>query len=254
MPIVESGPFNFAGTEAMAKIIHGTDEMKALLVRVGMDQERGGWNAPSDCNGDFVYVPVPEQPDAFFHQDLQQNYGEVVQSLDRFCTDHGCDLRRDLHFPETLEQHAMHLDPDFVHLTYGNRGNEKGNRFRNLIEDDLLVFYTGFRQLPEVDGTLNYALVGLFVIQEVISADDVPRERWHENAHTRRSNRCTNDVIVRAKAGVSGRCDHCIPIGSLHHKAGGGRKRAYRVREDLLEAWGGLSVRNGWIQRNGTPP
>jgi hypothetical protein len=38
-----------------------------------------------------------------------------------------------------------------------------------------------------------------------------------------------------------------IPIGEY-------RDRAYRVRRDLLDAWGGLSVSDGYIQRSAVPP
>jgi hypothetical protein len=41
--------------------------------------------------------------------------------------------------------------------------------------------------------------------------------------------------------------ERCIPIGEW-------RDRAYRVRKDLLEAWGGLSVKNGYVQRSAVPP
>jgi hypothetical protein len=34
--------------------------MKALLVRIGVDQAYGGWNTPVDAEGRFVYVPIPE--------------------------------------------------------------------------------------------------------------------------------------------------------------------------------------------------
>jgi hypothetical protein len=42
---------------------------------------------------------------------------------------------------------------------------------------------------------------------------------------------------------VSGRIRRCLPIGEL-------RNRAYRVRHDLLEAWGGLDIQDGYIQRS----
>ena len=53
--------------------------------------------------------------------------------------------------------------------------------------------------------------------------------------------------MVWAKPGVSGRLDRCISIGER-------RDRAYRVRKDLLETWGGLSVKDGYIQRSVVPP
>jgi hypothetical protein len=75
----------------------------------------------------------------------------------------------------------------------------------------------------------------------------VPREWWHENAHTRRLEPKADDVIVRGRSDTSGRLERCIPIGEK-------RDGAYRVRRDVLAAWGGLSVKDGWIQRSSVPP
>jgi hypothetical protein len=38
-----------------------------------------------------------------------------------------------------------------------------------------------------------------------------------------------------------------LPIGEY-------RDRAYRVRKDLLAEWGGLSAKDGFIQRSAVPP
>jgi hypothetical protein len=39
--------------------------MRATLVRIGIDQAYGAWNAPMDPEtNDFVYVPIPEGPKA----------------------------------------------------------------------------------------------------------------------------------------------------------------------------------------------
>lgn len=37
-------------------------------------------------------------------------------------------------------------------------------------------------------------------------------------------------------------------------RVSGGILGAYRVRDELLQAWGGLSVKNGFIQRSAVPP
>jgi hypothetical protein len=91
--------------------------MKALLVRIGVDQAYGGWNAPVDATGRFVYVPIPEKPDTSFHPGLERPFVEMIPPLRRFCDDHRCDLDRDLRFPQELLQCSMHLDPDFEYLT-----------------------------------------------------------------------------------------------------------------------------------------
>jgi hypothetical protein len=94
-----------------------------------------------------------------------------------------------------------------------------------------------------------YAIVGLYVVDEVVPIAEIPREQWRENAHTRRIPRSKqpDDFVVRARAGQSGKLQECVPIGEW-------RERAYRVRKDLLKEWGGLSVKNGYIQRSAVPP
>lgn len=141
----------------------------------------------------------------------------------------------------------MHLDPDFECLTYGNKGNSKGAALAKLAEGDLVVFYGGLRPVHHCEHRLIYALLGIYVVQEVLPAAQVPPERWYENAHVRKTKPGEKDIVVRAKPGVSGRFERCIPIGEW-------RGGAYRVRQDLLDSWGGLSVRDGYIQRSAVPP
>lgn len=66
--------------------------MNALLVRIGVDQEYGGWNAPVDAAGHFVYVPIPEKQGTPYHAGLERRYGEVLPALHRFCAGRDCDL------------------------------------------------------------------------------------------------------------------------------------------------------------------
>ena len=149
--------------------------------------------------------------------------------------------------PPHLRARGMHLDPDFDHLTYGDQG-ERAKQLRvNLSAGDLIVFYAGLRDLhngPE----LVYAIVGIFVVDDIIFAVDVPPTGRDINAHSRRIlPPGAKDIIVRARPGVSGRLERCMPIGEW-------RDRAYRVRRDVLDIWGGLSVKNGYLQRSARLP
>jgi hypothetical protein len=90
-------------------------------------------------------------------------------------------------------------------------------------------------------------LIGVYVVDKVVAAADVPPSRWNHNAHTRKIKRGKSDIIVRARRGYSGRFSKFLPIGEF-------RDGAYRVRRDLLKAWGGLTVRDGFIQRSARPP
>lgn len=222
--------------------------MKAVLVRIGVDHSYGEWNAPADpASGRFVYVPIPENPNVTFHANCKRSYAEVIPALECFATQRGLDLFGNLTFPPQLTKRAMHLDPDFDQLTYGDVGDRRGSEMKKMKDGDLIAFYAGLRSVDRKAKHLIYALVGLLVVDEVLDAVDVAQERWHENAHTRKTKRGPTDIVARAQPGKSGLFDRFIPIGEY-------RDRAYRVRRDLLKAWGGLTVNDGYIQRSARPP
>ena len=210
--------------------------MRGVLVRVGIDQAFGHWNAPVDPQtGEFVYVPIP---DGAQRPGLETWYRDVVPALARYP---GVSL------PSALATKATHLDPDFAHLTYGDNGIRRGRGLSDLEDDDVVAFYAGLRPVRAWPDPLVYALIGVYRVREVVLLDSVPAKLWGQNAHTRRAEHRGTDLIVRAKPGVSGRLQRCIPIGEW-------RDRAYRVRRDVLGAWGGLSCKGGYIQRSAVPP
>lgn len=221
--------------------------MDGLLIRVGIDQAYGGWNAPVDTASDcFVYVPIPEASHVRFQPSLKRSFSEVTPAIAQFARACGCSTG-ELCVPSGLADQSMHLDPDFECLTYGDDGSRRGAGLLKLVSGDVLVFYAGLRPVRPCEHRLVYAIVGLYSVQEIVRLSDVPKARWGENAHTRKIKQGSSDVIVRARPGVSGRLDRCIPIGER-------RDGAYRVRRDILRAWGGLSVKDGFIQRSVVPP
>ena len=218
--------------------------MRAFLVRIGVDQAYGGWNAPVDPNTyQFVYVPIPDSPAKRYSPGCRHRFSELAAPLNDFAERFGAN---GLRLPTDLGDRVMHLDPDFQYLSYGDNGVRRGAGIASLQPDDLLVFYAGLRSIF-VPRKLVYGLVGLFVVDRVDHAVNVPVKRRPENAHTRWTPISENDVIVQGKAKLSGRFDRCISIGEW-------RNRAYRVRPEIEKAWGGLSVKDGYIQRSGIPP
>ena len=215
--------------------------MKGLLVRVGADQSEGGgwWNAPADSTTrEFAYVPIPESSP--IHRGFAKPCSLIVSTVQRF----GVAL------PDDWAKSNMHLDPDFDYLTYGDIGDpgHRGAQIKNKLScGDLLVFYGSFADVNP-GPRLIYSIIGLYVIDSVIRAVSIPKSDWNENAHTRRVlARDARDIVVRAKPKVSGRLKTYIPIGEY-------RDRAYRVKRDLLEAWGDLTVNDGYLQRSARLP
>jgi hypothetical protein len=137
----------------------------------------------------------------------------------------------------------MYLDPDFDHLTYGDQGERAKQLWMNLQCGALVVFYAAFADIG-AKKRLIYAIIGLFIVESFLLAAEVRPEDRDINARSRRVlEPVAADVIIRGQSGVSGRLVRCIPIGKY-------RDRAYRVRYDILTAWGGLSVKNGYLQRS----
>jgi hypothetical protein len=194
---------------------------------------------------EFVYVPIPEA--RAMQATLATPYNLIHPALARFAAAHPDAPVRSVQLPSNLISLNMHLDPDFGHLTYGDSGVRRGKPLAELRRGDVIVFYAGLRPVAACQHRLVYALVGLYVVSEVVRLHSVAAPRWSENAHTRCVNHQGSDVIVRAEPGSSGRLCRCIPIGEF-------RDRAYRVTREILEAWGGLSCRDGFLQRSAVLP
>jgi hypothetical protein len=208
--------------------------MKGILVRVGIDATAGGWNSPVDPRSrEFVFVPIPE--DKPVRAGFSRGYEELIPVLEKF----------HIRLPNHLLRQKMHLDPDFTHLTYGDR-HPRNIPLRELKSGDFLVFYSGLRSILPENRKLVYAIIGFFLVDEVVPASAMPPEQWHENAHTRRESP-GGDIVIRARQGTSGILSQCIPVGEY-------RDRAYRVRNDILYVWGGLTVKDGYLQRSGRLP
>jgi hypothetical protein len=141
----------------------------------------------------------------------------------------------------------MHLDPDFSYLTYGDQGERAKQIQSKLGEGDLLVFYAGLSDINPAPRLL-YAIIGLYVVDTITAAALISQSHWDENAHTRRTliPKAT-DIVIRAQPKVSGRLQRCMPIGDF-------RSGAYRVTRPLLARWGGLSVKDGYLQRSARLP
>lgn len=166
--------------------------MKALLVRVAVDQAFGKWNAPVDPSSNhFVYVPIPESAKTVFHLGCDRRYDEIRPALQHFCQAHGKHLDDDLKFPAALNRRSMHLDPDFEHLTYGDNGGRRGAGMVSMAGGDLLVFYAGLRPICPCEHRLLYAIVGFYVVDSVFPVSSVPEEQWNCNAHSRKATRDT---------------------------------------------------------------
>jgi len=154
--------------------------MKAFLVRIGVDQAYGGWNAPVDhTTGEFVYVPIPEKATEF-QPGCRRLLSEFLPAMQCFSQSRKMELSEIFRGRPDALNNPVHLDPDFEHLTYGDNGDRRGAGLASLVTNDLVAFYSGLRPVTKCSHKLIYALVGLYVVQEVAKIQDIPSARWHE--------------------------------------------------------------------------
>ena len=223
--------------------------MDGLLLRVGIDstRENGGWNAPCTKDRRFCYVPIPDLNSSGRGTSFDHTYDEFKPFVAAIGDG----------WPEHLAG-TCHLDPDFAHLTYGDRGS-RGARIRDTLSaGDFIVFWAGLRELPTNKRICS--IIGLYWIAGIINASDIGPLDYHRNAHTRRIvSTGSDELVVLAHPEGSGRLRKHIQIGEARLSPRSSRAQQ-RVFPDLLKTWGGLCtqdgvpIKDGYIQRSGYPP
>ena len=214
-----------------------------LLVRVGIDGESGKWNAPCDSAGKFCFVPMGYAPITTSFDPLYLPYkGAVDDFLSRSSTKK---IPRRCKWPTKLPQKG-HFDPDFNESTYGDQG-QKAERIQSLMSPgDFLVFYSALRSVET--GKLIYSIIGFYVVDRVLHATKVPKRDRHRNEHTRPGRfDPAQSCVVFGRPRTSGRLTRHIPIGEM-------RGKHYWVTKELLQLWGGLDVKDGFIHRSAYLP
>ncbi|MER0170546.1 MAG: hypothetical protein DU489_08075 [Nitrosomonas sp.] len=218
-------------------------DRKGLLMRVGIDKTDGEYNAPiNPRTNDYIYMPILQGKGDFI-PGMKTSYNDLSSYFESWSQRNNADIQ----FPQHLNNKTCHLDPDFEFSTYGDQATGRGLRVADLKEWDFLAFFASFKPINKCDHNLIYALYGIMVVDKILKVRDMPENEYHKNAHTRIMNRNGEHLVVFAKPSLSGRFDRAIPIGEF-------RNRSYRVKKEMLEAWGNIGVKDGFIQRSVCPP
>lgn len=216
---------------------------KGILIRVGIDQTFGNYNAPMNPEtNDYIYMPIP-QSSRTFRSGMLTSYMDIKEPFLSWCNKNGVKIE----FPEHLENWNCHLDPDFKYSTYGDQATGRGLRIGALEKGDFLVFFASFKPISPCDYKLVYALYGIMFVKEVLKISQMQATSYHMNAHTRVVDMNREDWVVFANPSSSGRFNKVIPVGEF-------RNKSYRVKESILDMWGGIGVKDGFIQRSVNPP
>lgn len=230
-------------------------DIKGLLMRVGIDQTYGQYNAPiNSVTNDYLYMPIPGGSQKF-NSGMETFYKEISPFFKLWCDRNNTKIEFPSHFIIEDEKQVRfidaktHLDPDFDHSTYGDQSSSsgRGSRVEKLNKGDFIVFFASFKPIVPCEHKLVYALIGILFIEKVLKVSNVPKNDWYKNAHTRIKNSNNEHLVVFADPPLSGRFNKAIPIGEF-------RNGSYRVKNEILEKWGGIGVTDGFIQRSVNPP
>lgn len=216
---------------------------KGLLMRVGIDQTYGEYNAPiNPITNDYIYMPIP-QGEQDFKSKMKTSYRDLLPHFKSWCFRNDAELE----FPHSLNDENCHLDPDFDYSTYGDQSTGRGLRVGKLNKGDFIAFFASFKPITKCDHNLIYALYGIMVVEKVLKVIDIPEHEFHKNAHTRILEIENEHLVVFSNPALSGRFSNVIPIGEY-------RNGSYRVTKEILDAWGDIGVKDGFIQRSVCPP
>ena len=218
-------------------------QKQGLLMRVGIDQTYGNFNAPINPKTlEYFYLPIP-QDNHQFNGGMRTSYDDDASHFNTWCEKNETNLR----FPTHLTGRDCHLDPDFEYSSYGDQETGRGLRVAQLVRGDVIAFFASFKPIRECEHSLIYAIFGVLVVDQVRTVSETSPADHYKNAHTRIVNMNKDHLIVSGDPLRSGRFTQAIPIGEF-------RNGAYRVTNSVLSEWGGLGVKDGFIQRSVCPP
>ena len=188
-----------------------------------------------------MYLPIPQDKKDFV-SGMETTYDNLSPYFESWCRKNGAEIE----FPEKLKNMGSHLDPDFDFSTYGDQATGRGLRVGDLNEGDFIAFFASFKPIKKCDHNLVYALYGIMVVDKKLQVADVTENEFHKNAHTRVKDMNKDHWVVFASPSLSGRFGNAIPIGEF-------RNGSYRVTKKILDAWGDIGVKDGFIQRSVCP-
>ncbi len=175
-------------------------DIKAVLLRVGIDTGSGGIHAPLFKDGSFEYIPIPDN----FGKD-ERTYGNTMGTSGRHLIDF---------FPERLKHkmanQSIHFDPEFTTFTYGDPTRPKAG-LRNLEPGDALIFYCGLEGW-DFDSPPALYLLGYFDVLAAGRAGDFSSSEeinklFKENYHVKHSDIFSwqNDDLILVKGSKNSR-------------------------------------------------
>jgi hypothetical protein len=153
--------------------------MTVAMIGVGVDDTNSAPYPTVHEDGTIEYIPIPEAHDStetktYASVARHAQDGHLVEATDG--DDRLADALDEIqpssggatHTGTELETHALHHDPNFSALTYGEVKSNNRNQLLQLdaAEDDVVAFYTGLADTES--NTPHRYIIGYFTVNELI--------------------------------------------------------------------------------------
>lgn len=197
------------------------EQMKAILLRIGIDKKTDGTLGPIFEVGSFEYIPISEG-DSKSQEDrtYKNTIGRSGKTLSAY-------------LPKGIENRTMHFDPEFETFTYGDLTPTKRKALLKLASDDLLVFYAGLTPFENKKHKEALYIIGYFTIEKVIDFNQLTENEikkcyqlYPNNAHLKRRIDTEKLVIVVGYKDQSKLLDSAILISRIKYDKNWNRYQA----------------------------
>lgn len=166
------------------------DNMKAMLLRVGIDKSSDGVLAPVFPDGSFEYIPLSETDTK---SGENRTYHDLIGKKGKPLS---------IYLPKVVVNRKVHLDPEFTTFTYGDVGRKAGYLLK-LEPGDMLVFYAGLTPCAESQHPEALYIIGYFTVNEVLdfknsSITEIQKiqKQYPDNSHPKRESGLGEMVLV----------------------------------------------------------
>jgi hypothetical protein len=173
--------------------VERNSNVRALLLRVGLDKQSAGAYGPIFEDGSFEYIPKPAENESAARVTYNQRLGRKRLPLA-------------VYLPRTLKNAALDENPDFEACRFCAARSLR-TYFSPLRSGDLLVFYAGLQPFHADTYRIGLYVIGYFTIEDVVASDDLFQVE---------AQRCSNHIVhSHAKSSDTG--GFALIIGDEDH-------------------------------------
>lgn len=213
----------------MSDHVERNSNVRALLLRAGIDKQSAGAYGPVFEDGSFEYIPKPAENESAARVTYNQRLGRKRLPLA-------------VYLPRTLKNAALDENPDFEACRFGAAPSLR-TYLGPLRRDDLLVFYAGLQPFHTDAYRTGLFVIGYFTVKDVVAFDDLSQmEAQRYSKHIVHSDAKSSDtrgsVLIVGDKEHSKLLDTAVPLASPVVNRDKGAGAAFVSSDEMIELIG----------------